>query len=69
MYLNLNEATFSHRLMEELQEDIMQGEKQRRRFYMFGCGGQPYIRILKHIVGYVTHFKELAGHHGGMNFL
>lgn len=69
MYLNLNEATFSRRLMEELQEDIMQEKKLRRRFCVLGCGGQPSIRMRKNIVGNVTHVKGLAGHHRGMNFL
>lgn len=39
MYLSLNGKTSSLKLMEELQEDIMQEKKQRRRFYALGYGG------------------------------
>lgn len=69
MYLSLKEAASSRMLMGALREDIMQGEKSRRRFYAQGCGGQPFIRIQKNIARRVTYVKERAGHHEGRKFL
>jgi len=66
MYLSSREAASSRTLMGAPWEDIMQGEKSRRGFYVQGYGGQPFIMIQKHIERHVMYVKERVGHHGGM---
>ena len=56
-------------VMEALWEDIMQEEQPRRRFYAQGCGGQPFVRIQKHITRCVMYVKEQASHREGMKCL
>jgi len=58
MYLSLDEVASSQTLMGVLWEDIMQEEKPRRRFYALGCGGQPFIKIQKHIARHVMYVSE-----------
>jgi len=58
MYLSLNEVASLWMLMGALREDIMQEKKQRRRFYAQGYGGQPFIKIQKHIARHVMYVKE-----------
>jgi hypothetical protein len=36
--------------MKELQEDTMQGKKQRRRFLELAFGGLRYTRILRNTI-------------------
>ena len=69
MYLNLNKEVSSRMLMGALQEDIVQEEQPRIRFYMQGCGGQPFIGIQKHIAKHVMYVGEQVGHREGMRCL
>ena len=69
MSLSLNEAVSSRILMGAPWEDIMQEEQLRKIFYTQGYGGQPFIRIQKHISRHVMYVKEQAGHRGGMKSL
>jgi len=69
MYLSSKEAASAWMLIGAPWEEIMQGEKPCRRFYVQGCGGQPFIKIQKHISRCVMYVKEWESHHGGMKFV
>ena len=69
MYQILKGEISSLMLMGEPREDITQEKRLRKRFYVLGCSGKPFIRTQKHNVGHVTNFKRLAGRCRGMNSL
>ena len=66
--LILNGLASSLKLMEDLQEEIMQERKPHRRFCAWDCGGLRYIKILKHIVSHAMYVREQENHPEEMNF-